>query len=84
MKLTVKEMQYLYSKSEVENSWEKYSIKNKLRDVHNSLSILSDSEKIYEFIPELIPIIRVVTKIAFIIDSEMIKNEIGDEISDEF
>ena len=84
MKLTVKEMQYLYSKSENENSWEKYSIKNKLRDVHNSLSILSDSEKIYEFIPELIPIIRVVTKIAFIIDSEMIKNEIGDEISDEF
>jgi len=84
MKLTVKEMQYLYSKNDAENSWEKYSIKNKLRDVHNSLSILSDSEKIYEFIPELLPIIRVVMKIAFLIDVEMIKNEIKNEISDEF
>lgn len=77
MKLTIREMAYLYGESN--EGWEKYKIKNKLRDVANSLNMISDSDRIHEFTAELLPIIRVAMKIAFIIDARFVVKEIEKE-----
>lgn len=74
MKLTVKELAYLFGDSG--EGWEKYKIKNKLRDVANSLAMISESERVDEFTAELIPIIYAAIKIAFRIDVEFVNKEI--------
>lgn len=67
MRLSVKEISYLLGNTD--NGWEKYRIKDKLRDVNYVLSIVSESDKIHEFTQELLPIVKVAMKIAFIIDA---------------
>jgi len=74
MGFSIKEIQWLLN--DETDGWQKYRIKTKLKEINSMLNTISQSPKAFLFTEELIQIIMTANKIAYIIDSNIIINEL--------